>query len=40
MHRITWDGADTAGQSVSPGVYRVRARAGGQEVSKALVRVR
>ena len=39
-NRITWDGADAAGQSVSPGVYRVRARAGGHEVSKALVRVR
>jgi hypothetical protein len=34
-----WDGHSSDGRPVPPGVYRVRLRAGGQEESRAVIRI-
>lgn len=39
-HRLEWDGRDSGGTSVAPGLYRVRVRAGDAAGVRALVRVR
>ena len=38
-HRISWDGANEAGQPVAPGVYFARIHAGSIEASRRLVRI-
>jgi predicted outer membrane repeat protein len=39
-HTLTWDGRDTAGHRVSPGVYFYRLEAGARQISRKLVIVR
>ena len=38
-HRVTWDGRDFAGARVSPGVYFIRVRAGGEQRFGRIARV-
>ena len=39
-HTTTWDGRDAAGTRVAAGVYLYRLTAGGESLSKEMVRVR
>jgi len=39
VHAIAWDGRDAAGRAVTPGLYWVRVDAGGQSVTRRLVRI-
>ena len=38
-YRETWRGADTQGNAVSPGVYFVRVRGAGRELTRRIVRL-
>ena len=40
VHELAWDGRDGRGAGVAPGVYLVRARAGGESATAKVVRVR
>ncbi len=39
-YAAVWDGADTEGQLVTPGIYIIRLTSGDQDVARTLVRVR
>ncbi|HEY6195760.1 MAG TPA: FlgD immunoglobulin-like domain containing protein [Candidatus Eisenbacteria bacterium] len=38
--RVSWDGQGTGGAAIAPGVYLVRARIGGSELTRRVLRVR
>ena len=40
LTRMTWTGRDTGGALAAPGVYLVRARLGGNEFTRRILRVR
>ncbi len=39
-HRLAWDGRDSAGRSVAPGVYFVSLAAGGETATRRVLRIR
>jgi FlgD Ig-like domain len=40
VNRVSWDGRDVEGNRVTPGLYFARARLGGDELRRTIVRVR
>jgi len=40
MHQVSWDGRDSGGNSVANGVYLLRLEAGGETVTRDLVRMK
>jgi len=40
MHQVSWDGRDSGGNSVANGVYLLRLQAGGETITRDMVRMK